>query len=170
MSKRFIPLLLLVLFLSIPATATARDSSPIFSESGYAADIAAPDTSALQQSEPSLGGSSFLRDSLTDLLGDFTIQSQLIYILADDGKHEVLPSLLNATSSVANVFVGFRILSFHTMDEEQAATTPWNAYMGFSYGLRSERDGDDFPALGQSPHNQDNGGNFSTLFGVSVTF
>lgn len=115
-------------------------------------------------------GSPFLRENLSEILGDFSVQSQMIFILADQGESVLPASLLSATSSVANVFVGFKILSFEPANNGKPATvSPWNAYMGFSYGLPGDENETNLSPFGGSGYNQEDG-KITTHFGVNITF
>ncbi|MGE4293515.1 MAG: hypothetical protein AB7E32_15055 [Desulfovibrio sp.] len=152
---------------------------PALAENGLRLDIAqgsgaqdaySMDSPAGEQEENTDEGSSFLRDSLSEILGDFSVQSQMFSLIAEQGDNTLPASLLSATSSVANVFVGFKILSFEPAHNGQPATvSPWNAYMGFSYGLPGDEDAPNLSPFGTNGYNQDDGG-ITTHFGVNITF
>lgn len=141
------------------------------SKGSGAQDAYAMDTPTQEEEAESADkGSTFLQESLSEILGDFSVQSQMIYILAEQGNSDMPASLLSATSSVANVFVGFKILSFEPAKDGHGATvSPWNAYMGFSYGLPGDEDAPSFSPFGSNGYNQDDGG-ITTHFGVNITF
>lgn len=151
---------------------------PALADQGLHLDMAggsgAQDAYSMDAPSPAEGesteeGSSFLRDSLAEILGDFTVQSQMFSLIAEQGNNDLPASLLSATSSVANVFVGFKILSFEPAKPGQPAkVSPWNAYMGFSYGLPGDEDAPSLSPFGNG-YNQDEGG-ITTHFGVNITF
>lgn len=146
----------------------AFDGEPIPGTLPPGSPATSPDHPALEGSETmsaAPGSDSFLDTSLEDMIGDFSVQSQMIYILSDQSEAALQSpaSLLNATSSVANVFLGLRLLH---LDPETEQPSPWNAYMGFSYGLNGS-DADLSP-FHQDPSRPDSG--LTTRFGVNITF
>lgn len=125
------------------------------------------DSHALPDSQDNTPGP-FLGEGLAELLGDFSVQSQMIYVLTDQPAGAPPASLVNGASGVANVFLGLQL--FHLEQEQTERPGPWSAYMGFSYappGL-----GPDTGLDGQSPFSgperQDQG--ITTHFGVNITF